>query len=135
MFEVLFQATNAVINLRDASDPVQQSVVGTFCSASLFITGILQSVLVLAALLTLAELVIGGINYINSGGEKGKLEAARQKITNSIIGLIVLASTVAIFNVLQRVLGFDLQLTPSLEELACILRRTPIIHGPIHIIK
>lgn len=119
-FETLL--TDATIDLTNPAYAAHAAVVGPFCSPSIFITMILQGIMALAALLVLLELIIGGLNWINSGGEKGKLESARQKITGAIIGIIVLASTVAIFNVLQRILGFDLHLATNLwDTLKCLL--------------
>ncbi len=45
--------------------------------------------LVLVAILSLIYLVWGGVQWTQSGGDKGKLQAARQKITYALIGLIV----------------------------------------------
>ena len=45
--------------------------------------------LVLAVLLCLFFLIIGGIRWITSGGDKAKLESARGTITAALIGLIV----------------------------------------------
>lgn len=63
----------------------------------------LNFVLILGALLVFMYLIWGGIEWITSGGDKGKTESARNKITAAIVGLIVLASAWAI---LLLVLGF-----------------------------
>lgn len=72
-----------------------------------FIGGILGMAMVLAALLVLIYLMWGAIEWISAGGDKSKIEKARNRMTQAVIGIIVLASTLAIFNVLQRFLGIS----------------------------
>ncbi|MBU0974798.1 pilin [Patescibacteria group bacterium] len=71
----------------------------------------LNFVLILGALLVFMYLIWGGIEWITSGGDKGKTESARNKITAAVVGLIVVASAWA---VLMLVLGF---LDTDLDEL------------------
>lgn len=68
---------------------------------------ILNIVIVIAALMLFLMLLWGGFEWITSGGDKGKVEKARNRITQSIIGMIVLAATIAIFAILQTALGFE----------------------------
>jgi len=70
------------------------------------INSVLSFVMVIAALLVLMYLIWGGIEWITSGGDKGKTESARNKITAAVIGLIVLAAAFAIFMLVIRFLGF-----------------------------
>lgn len=51
-------------------------------------------------------LLLGGIEWITAGGDSAKITKAREKITNAIIGLVVLVSTVAIMLFVQSLLGF-----------------------------
>ena len=69
---------------------------------------ILNIVAVIAALMVFIYLLWGGIEWITAGGDKGKIEKAKEKITQSIIGLIVLAGMVALFAILQVALGFEI---------------------------
>ncbi len=73
-----------------------------------FISGILSGVLVIAAILVLLYLIWGGIEWITSGGDKAKAEKARNRITQAIIGIIVLAASTAIMSVVQGFLGVQL---------------------------
>jgi hypothetical protein len=67
----------------------------------------LRFVMVAAVLLVFFFLILAGIEWITSGGEKGKTEAARNKITAAIIGLVILAASYAILLLLIRYLGFS----------------------------
>lgn len=69
------------------------------------ISFVLRVVLAIGALLVFGFLVMGGIEYITSGGEKGKTESARNKITAAIVGLIILAASWAILNLALSFLG------------------------------
>ena len=66
---------------------------------------IMSGILFIGSILVLLYLLWGGIEWITSGGDKGKTEAARNKITSAVIGLIVMASSVAIVMLIQRFLG------------------------------
>lgn len=69
------------------------------------ISFVLRAVLAIGALLVFGYLVMGGIEYITSGGEKGKTESARNKITSAVVGLIILAASWAILNLALSFLG------------------------------
>ena len=72
----------------------------------LMINSILSIVMVVALLLVLLYLILGGIEWITSGGDKGKTESARNKITSAIIGIIILAASYALVTLVAWVLGF-----------------------------
>lgn len=63
----------------------------------------LSVMIIIAILSTLIFLVVGGMQWTASGGDKGKIAAARAKITYALIGLIV---AVAGFFIVNLVGGF-----------------------------
>lgn len=70
--------------------------------------------LLIAGLLVFAYLILGGIQWITSGGDKGKTEAARNKITAALVGLAIVASSYALMQVVAYFFGinvFDLGTT------------------------
>lgn len=69
-----------------------------------FLSGLMSAVMVIGAILVFAFLIWGGIEWITSAGDKSKLESARNKIQNSLLGLIVLAATTALFMLIQQFL-------------------------------
>jgi cytochrome bd-type quinol oxidase subunit 2 len=71
------------------------------------VNGVLSFVMVIAALLVFMYLILGGIEWITSGGDKGKTESARNKITAAVIGLVILAASYAILLIVLRFLGFE----------------------------
>lgn len=71
------------------------------------IQGVMNLVLFIAALLVLGYLIWGGVQWITSGGDKGKTEEARNKITSAIIGLAVVAASYALFRIVLYFLGIN----------------------------
>jgi hypothetical protein len=63
------------------------------------------TLLIIAALLAFLYLILGGIQWITSGGDKAGMEAARNKITHAIVGLIIVGAAWAIMTLVQNFLG------------------------------
>ncbi len=53
-----------------------------------------------SGLLLLVYLLWGAFDWINSGGEKEKIQKAQSKITNALIGLVIIFVVLSVFNVL-----------------------------------
>lgn len=70
-------------------------------------SSVLNVVMLIAAVLVFAYLIFGGIQWITSGGDKGKAEEARNKITAAVIGLIIVAASYAVINLVVNFLGFS----------------------------
>lgn len=67
-----------------------------------------SAIILVAGLATFMYLVYGGIQWIMAGTNKGKLEEARNKITNGIIGLAIVASAWAIYLLIDYFFGIGL---------------------------
>lgn len=57
------------------------------------------------------QFLIGGFNWITSGGDKAKLQSARDRITHSIIGLIIVVISVAVLSLVGQFFGIDFTLS------------------------
>lgn len=73
-----------------------------------FIAGLVGVLLVFATLLALVQLLQGGIGWITSGGDKTALEGARDRITNALIGLVIVFAAWSFYLVILRFLGLSL---------------------------
>ena len=71
------------------------------------ISGVLSFIMASSALLVFLYLILGGVQWITSGGDKGKTEEARNKITAAVIGLIILAAAYAVLKIMLGFLGLD----------------------------
>lgn len=67
-----------------------------------------RTLIVLGGLAALLFLIWGAFDWIMAGGDEGKVKSARQKMTQSVIGLALLASTVAIITLVERLLGISI---------------------------
>lgn len=72
------------------------------------ISGILRLLVIVAAVAFFFMLVLGGIQWILSGGDKQKTEAARNQITAALVGLVVVFSAWAIAQLIKTLFGVDL---------------------------
>jgi hypothetical protein len=70
------------------------------------INAVLSFVMVISALLVLMYLIWGAFEWLTSGGDKGKIDSARQKMTAAVVGLIIVSASYAILIVVIRFLGF-----------------------------
>jgi hypothetical protein len=70
-------------------------------------------VLIIAAVSFFFILVIGGIKWITSGGDKGKTESARAQITAAFIGLLLVFAAWAILALLGAI--FDINLVGDFD--------------------
>lgn len=73
------------------------------------IKNVVNAMLVIAAVIAFAYLIMGGIQWITSGGDKGAMETARNKITHAIVGLIIVASAYAVMTLVSSFLGLDIK--------------------------
>ena len=68
---------------------------------------ILGLVFVIAVMLVFFNLIMAGFSWITAGSDKGKTDGARSRITNAVIGLIVLAASYAILTLVLNFLDYD----------------------------
>ncbi len=54
------------------------------------------------------QFLFGAISILTSGGDKGKLESARNKLTTSIIGLIVVVAAIFLIQLVGSILGIQI---------------------------
>ena len=73
------------------------------------ITLAINFVLVIAAIAFFFMLVLGGIRWITSGGDKGKTESARSQITAGLIGLLIVFAAWAILSLVENFFGVNLK--------------------------
>ncbi len=71
------------------------------------LSGIIAIFILVAAIFAFFLLLTGGIQWITSGGDKGALENARNRIVHAIVGLIIIASIWAIIAFIFPILGLS----------------------------
>ena len=75
----------------------------TSSNAETIVQRVITIAIVAGALLCLYNLIMGAINWITSEGDKGKTEEARNRMLAAAIGILLLASVWAIFNLVTTI--------------------------------
>jgi hypothetical protein len=68
----------------------------------------IQVAIIIAGLAAFAFLLMGGFQYVTSGGEKAKAEGARDRITYAIIGLTIIVAAYAGIRVIETIFGVSI---------------------------
>lgn len=82
------------------------TVVGTLLS------NIISVLFLIAFIIGLFFLITGGFYWITSGGDKGNLENARNRIIHAILGIIITAAVWAVTDTIGKFLGLDFTKLP-----------------------
>lgn len=72
------------------------------------ISAIIGFLTICATIWFMFQLIIGGIQWVTSGGDKNGLESARNRLTHAFIGLIIVVAGWSIMALLGIFFGFDL---------------------------
>lgn len=83
-----------------------------------FIPAAINLAFVIAVIIFFFMLIWGAIQWIASGGDKQALEAARGRVANAIIGIVILFALFAIINLISHFFGNIPILNPSITPLA-----------------
>ena len=103
MKNLLAAATDKSIKLQPGGDfaVIQDLSIGSI------IGGGLKLILVVAAIVFFFILVIGGIKWIMSGGDKAQTEGARNQITAALVGLVIVFAAWAIAGLVGTFFGIE----------------------------
>ncbi|MBI3397082.1 hypothetical protein HY045_01250 [Candidatus Woesebacteria bacterium] len=114
MKKLLTNAKNYIFlfPLLAASDQFNLKPSGQFSnldfSVPALVSAFITFALVIAALVFFFMLVIGGIKWILSGGDKTQTESARGQITAALVGLVIVFSAWAIAQLVQTFFGLTI---------------------------
>ncbi len=64
--------------------------------------------MVVVGLAFFAMLVMGGLKWVVSEGDKNNVEGARNQVTNALIGLAIVFSAWAILRLIEAIFGISL---------------------------
>lgn len=91
--------------------PLSNPQIGAVGIFSNFISGVIGILTIVAIIWAIFTLITGAISIISSGGDKGKVETAKQKITTGIVGLVIVIVALLII----ELVGYFLQLPDILN--------------------
>lgn len=95
----------AQIKLNNVGEQFQPA---TTLSVEGMISGFIKLILVVAGLAFFFILVIGGVKWILSGGDKAHTEGARNQITAALVGLVIVFSAWAILQLINTFFGVNI---------------------------
>ena len=72
------------------------------------VPGLITLIIVIGFVVFIFMFLISAVNWISSGGDKTSTAAARERLTQAIIGLVILLSAYAIFNLVETIFGVNL---------------------------
>lgn len=75
---------------------------------SLILSNLISLSFIVGSVIFFAMLVFGAIQWISSGGDKQGLESARGRITNALVGIIILFASFAIVKLIETFFGFKI---------------------------
>jgi hypothetical protein len=107
--------SSASIVFAEITNPVIPKALGTDADkaksgeifSSYFVT-VWRALITIGVLAVLFNLVNGALEWITAGGEQSKVEHARQKMTNAVVGMVILSGTFVLIGVIGTLFNFDL---------------------------
>ena len=102
MFNVLAQQATIGIDPGEGFETIADITVGSILS------GAIQLVLIVAALVFFFLLIIGGIRWMTAGGDKEKAGAARGQLTSALVGLAIVFAAWAIIRLIELLFGVSI---------------------------
>lgn len=81
---------------------------GSTSAVEKLISNVLVVLTIVAGLSFVIYFLLGGLNWITAGGDKGKVDKAKTMMTNGAIGIIVVAVSYAVVWIVGKALGLDI---------------------------
>lgn len=78
-----------------------------FQSIDEFIPNLLQVALIAGSIVSLIYLLVGGIEYIMSGGNQERAKTAKSMISSAVTGLVLLAIVWVLWRIINYFLGIS----------------------------
>jgi len=83
------------------------------------ISAVVRFIVVIGGIFALWQFLTGGLAFITSAGDKGKLTEAQNKIQMSLVGLVIIAASFIIIAIISQILfgDFTAILAPKLKSI------------------
>jgi hypothetical protein len=88
--------------------PIKENLTNTPMDLGAYLSKFIGVALILASVIAFGYLVLSGVYWITAGGDEKKIEMAKERITGAIIGLGIVASSWALFLVLDYFFGLGI---------------------------
>jgi hypothetical protein len=94
---------------------------------SVFLNNLIILIYIIASVVFIFMILWSAFDWITSGGQKDKLEAARKRLTHAIIGIILFAVAFAVISLVGTFTGFSF--TSSSNNAQCTVREEFYLEG------
>ncbi len=112
MNNLLAKTPEEIFGKIEAPSPIQQFTKETGAQGlGTFFTNLIILIFNVAIILFVFMVIISALQWITSGGDKEKIAGARGRLTNAIIGLVILGLTWVITTTLGKITGIVLPFT------------------------
>lgn len=106
------QPLGNIESLESAYTPSGDTGTAYLTSMELLISNILTTLTVIAGIAFVIQFLLGGLNWITAGGDKGKVDKAKGMMTGGAIGLIIIVVSFSVVWIVGQAIGFNI-LTPA----------------------
>lgn len=106
LLNVYAQGEGMEINIKPEQTEGSLNVTG-FTLSSILSTAVTY-IMIFSAIIFFFMLLIGGVSWLTSGGDEQKVSAAKGRITNALIGLVIVLAAWAILSLVGGFFGLDL---------------------------
>ena len=72
------------------------------------VSNLIGFVTILGGLFFVIYMLVAGFEWLQAGGDSGKVEKAKSRMTNAAIGLLVMILSIAIVGIIGGVFGLDI---------------------------
>ena len=100
----LYASTNTTVDI--GSEATKGNFFGYTCIGHL-VSNLVAAGFLVSGVIFFLYLVWGGMDYLSSGGDKGKIESGQKRISSALIGLAIVASSWAIYQLVLIFFGVD----------------------------
>lgn len=84
------------------------SLTGATSAVEKLISNVLVVLTVVAGLSFVIYFLLGGLNWITAGGDKGKIDKAKEMMTGGATGMIIIAVSYSVVWIVGKALGIDI---------------------------
>lgn len=74
---------------------------------AVILSNVIGFLTIVAGLWFMIQFILGAVSWISAGGDKGKTTQAKDKLTESVIGLAIVVGAYAIAGLIGVILGLD----------------------------
>lgn len=92
----------------DAYSTGSDTAAGAIANTELMISNAIGGITVLSGVAFVAYFLIASFRWVTSGGDKGKVESARNQMTQGVLGLVIVVASYGIVGLLGTAVGLRL---------------------------